>query len=81
MRAGFTLVELLVVIAIVAVLVAISIAVVSKGRDRAKDAAAVAKLRQLGSVFVSYTGDNFSRLPFGGRTTRPVGTPHSSTPE
>jgi len=57
-KTGFTLVELLVALAIVAVLVAIILPVVSKSRDKAKDAKCLSNLRQIGMAVRLYANDN-----------------------
>lgn len=58
LRRGFTLIELLVVIAIIAILAAILFPVFAKARDRAKRAACVSNLKQIGSAIVMY-GDDY----------------------
>ena len=53
-RSGFTLIELLVVIAIIAILAAILFPVFAQARDRARSAACLSNLRQLGNGLQLY---------------------------
>jgi prepilin-type N-terminal cleavage/methylation domain-containing protein len=55
---GFTLVELLVVIAIIALLMSILMPTLSRVKIQAKAVICQANLKQWGSVFLMYTGDN-----------------------
>jgi prepilin-type N-terminal cleavage/methylation domain-containing protein len=55
---GFTLVELLVVIAIIALLMSILMPALSRAREQAKEVLCQSNLRQWGTVFSMYVGDN-----------------------
>ncbi|HEY3415088.1 MAG TPA: prepilin-type N-terminal cleavage/methylation domain-containing protein [Armatimonadota bacterium] len=57
-KRGFTLIELLVVIAIIAILAAILFPVFAKARNRARNAACVSNLKQIGNALVMYGDDN-----------------------
>jgi prepilin-type N-terminal cleavage/methylation domain-containing protein/prepilin-type processing-associated H-X9-DG protein len=78
-RAGFTLIELLVVVAIVAVLAALLAPALKSARDRAKQAACMSNLRQLGALIIVYAGDYNGQAPLGFGAAYPdkVGTPGS----
>lgn len=56
-KKGFTLIELLVVIAIIAILAAILFPVFSKAREKARQAACISNLKQLGLAAKMYTND------------------------
>lgn len=60
---GFTLIELLVVIAIIAILAAILFPVFAKARERAKAAACINNLKQIGTAVVIYTQDYDNLTP------------------
>jgi prepilin-type N-terminal cleavage/methylation domain-containing protein len=60
---GFTLIELLVVIAIVAILAAILFPVFIQAKAKAKQAACMSNLKQIGTAFVLYMTDNDDVLP------------------
>lgn len=68
---GFTLIELLVVIAIIAILAAFLFPVFAQAKQRAKTAATVSNLAQLGKAMFLYAGDHDDTWPmmtegFGG---------------
>jgi prepilin-type N-terminal cleavage/methylation domain-containing protein/prepilin-type processing-associated H-X9-DG protein len=56
-RQGFTLIELLVVIAIIAILAAILFPVFAQAREKARSAACISNLKQLGTAAVMYQQD------------------------
>ena len=60
---GFTLVEMLVVIAILGVLAALLLPAFSRAKARARNAACLSQLRQLGIATRMYADDNNNRLP------------------
>jgi prepilin-type processing-associated H-X9-DG protein len=60
---GFALVELLVVVALITVLVGIIVPVTVQSRNRARSAACVSNLRQLGFALLAYGQDWNDRLP------------------
>src|SRR5439155_20438681 len=57
-RRGFTLIELLVVIAIIAILAAILFPVFAQARDKARGAACLSNLKQMGMALMMYMQDN-----------------------
>jgi prepilin-type N-terminal cleavage/methylation domain-containing protein/prepilin-type processing-associated H-X9-DG protein len=63
MRRGFTLIELLVVIAIIAILAAILFPVFAQAREKARQAACLSNLKQIGSALMMYTQDYDETLP------------------
>jgi prepilin-type N-terminal cleavage/methylation domain-containing protein/prepilin-type processing-associated H-X9-DG protein len=60
---GFTLIELLVVIAIIAILAAILFPVFSRARAKARQAACLSNVKQLGLAVDMYAQDNDEMLP------------------
>jgi len=67
---GFTLIELLVVIAIIAILAAILFPVFAQAREKARAAACLSNLKQLGLGYAQYEQDYDETVPSG---TNPCG--------
>ena len=65
-RRGFTLIELLVVIAIIAILAAILFPVFAKAREKARQAACLSNLKQVGLAIMMYVQDYDERMPIAG---------------
>lgn len=65
-KSAFTLIELLVVIAIIAILAAILFPVFGKARDKARQAACMSNLKQIGMAFLQYQQDYDGRMPTPG---------------
>jgi len=64
-RIGFTLIELLVVIAIIAILAAILFPVFAQAREKARQAACLSNMKQLGLALAMYVQDNDEMFPRG----------------
>jgi prepilin-type N-terminal cleavage/methylation domain-containing protein len=60
---GFTLVELLVVIAILAILLVILIPALSGAMEKSRRPKCASNLKQIGSAYLQYAGDNKGRFP------------------
>ena len=60
---GFTLIEMLVVIAIIVVLAGILFPVISKARDKARQATCISNQRQIAITLMGYAQDHDERLP------------------
>src|SRR5437588_9503485 len=60
---AFTLIELLVVIAIIAILAAILFPVFAQVREKARGAACLSNLKQVGQAWMMYTQDYDERFP------------------
>src|SRR5579862_5218547 len=60
---GFTLIEVLIVVAIVAILAAILFPVLSQAREKARAAACLSNMRELGMAAAMYVDDQDGRYP------------------
>ena len=63
-RGGFTLIELLVVIAIIAILASILFPVFASARAKARQAACMSNLKQIGLALAMYAQDHDGELPY-----------------
>lgn len=70
-RRAFTLIELLVVIAIIAILAAILFPVFAQAREKARGAACLSNMKQIGTATMMYAQDNDEYLPYGYAYTWP----------
>jgi prepilin-type N-terminal cleavage/methylation domain-containing protein/prepilin-type processing-associated H-X9-DG protein len=74
-KAAFTLIELLVVIAIIAILAALLFPVFAQARDKARQVACFANLRQIGQALQMYLQDYDEHLPIACAWGRGIGPP------
>jgi prepilin-type N-terminal cleavage/methylation domain-containing protein len=70
---AFTLIELVVVVAIIAVLTALLLPALAAAKDKAKRAACLSNLRQVGFAIQTYAEDFDGRIPYG-----PIAPPFSN---
>jgi prepilin-type N-terminal cleavage/methylation domain-containing protein len=79
-RRAFTLIELLVVIAIIAIIAALLLPTLAKAKEKAKQVACAANMRQWGMALRMYIDDNSDGIPHDGTpmTSAPPPFNHSS---
>ena len=71
-RTGFTLIELLVVIAIIAILAAILFPIFAKVREKARQAAGISNMSQIGLAITQYAEDNDETFPLANWGAEPL---------
>jgi prepilin-type N-terminal cleavage/methylation domain-containing protein/prepilin-type processing-associated H-X9-DG protein len=64
-RRAFTLVEMLVVIAVIVILAALLLPALAAGQQKARKAACLSNLRQVGLAITLYANDNSGNIPYG----------------
>ena len=69
---AFTLIELLVVITIIGILAGLAVPAINGGLDKAKQAADISNIRNLGIILFSSANDNNGSYPVGTGTTKTV---------
>jgi len=74
-RRGFTLIELLVVIAIIAILAAILFPVFAQARERARAAACLSNVKQIGTGLMMYVQDHDESYPAPFNQIAPINNP------